>query len=91
MEADGEAFKVKLEEEEKEREVLRVVARKEREQVMVIMDMAEEADEKEKKQLVGLHEPLAMFRFDVSQIRLTPDLGVLLGSVFSRGNPSTTA
>lgn len=53
MEADGEELKVKLEAEEKEREVLRVVARKEREQVMVIMDMAEEADQKEKDELVG--------------------------------------
>ena len=53
LEADGEELKVKLEEEEKEREVLRVVARKERDQVMVLIDMAEEADEEEKGQLVG--------------------------------------
>ena len=53
LEADGEEFKVKLEAEEKEREVLRVVARKERDQVMPILDMAEEADQEEKEGLVS--------------------------------------
>lgn len=45
---------MKLEEEEKERAVLRVVARKEREQVMKIRDMQEEGDEEEKDGLVSI-------------------------------------
>jgi hypothetical protein len=52
LEADGEAMKVKVEEEMKEREVLRVVARKERGQVMEIKDMLDESDDQEKKGLV---------------------------------------
>lgn len=52
MEADGEALQVKIEEEEKEREVLRVVARKTREQVMEIKDMLDESDDQEKRELV---------------------------------------
>jgi hypothetical protein len=52
LEADGEALAIKVEEEEKEREVLRVVARKERGQVMEIRDMLDESDEVEKKDLV---------------------------------------
>jgi hypothetical protein len=54
LEADGEALQIKVEEEEKEREVLRVVARKTRDQVMEIKDMLDESDEQEKKELVGL-------------------------------------
>jgi hypothetical protein len=53
LEADGEALKVKVEEEEKERAVLRVVARKERGQVMEIKDMLDESDEQEKRGLVS--------------------------------------
>ncbi|ODN81496.1 hypothetical protein L202_01918 [Cryptococcus amylolentus CBS 6039] len=45
MEADGEEMKVKLEEEEREREVLRVVNRREREQVMGVGSMVEEGTE----------------------------------------------
>lgn len=45
---------IKVEEEEKEREVMRVVARKERGQVMEIKDMLDESDEVEKKELVCL-------------------------------------
>lgn len=52
MEADGEALAIKVEEEEKEREVLRVVARKERGQVMEIKDLLDESDDVEKKELV---------------------------------------
>lgn len=52
LEADGEALAIKVEEEEKEREVLRVVARKERGQVMEIKDMLDESDEVEKRELV---------------------------------------
>ncbi|KAK8853099.1 hypothetical protein IAR55_003800 [Kwoniella newhampshirensis] len=51
LEADGEALKVKLEEEEKEREILRVVNRKERERVMEIGKMVEDGDEAEIKDL----------------------------------------
>jgi hypothetical protein len=47
-------LKVKVEEEEKEREVLRVVARKERGQVMDIKDLLDESDDKEKKELVSV-------------------------------------
>ena len=54
MEADGEALAIKVEEEEKEREVRRVVARKERGQVMEIKDMLDESDEVEKRELVCL-------------------------------------
>ena len=54
MEADGEALAIKVEEEEKEREVLRVVARKERGQVMEIKDLLDESDDVEKKELVRL-------------------------------------
>lgn len=53
FDAEGEEFKVKLEAEEKEREVLRVVARKERDQVMQIRDMEEEANDAEKDELVS--------------------------------------
>jgi hypothetical protein len=53
LEADGEALQIKVEEEEKEREVLRVVARKTRDQVMEIKDMLDESDDQEKKELVG--------------------------------------
>lgn len=59
MEADGEAMKVKVEEEIKEREILRVVARKERGQVMEIKDMLDESDDQEKKALVWHAIPLA--------------------------------
>jgi uncharacterized protein with von Willebrand factor type A (vWA) domain len=52
LEADGEALAIKVEEEEKEREVLRVVARKERGQVMEIKDLLDEGDDAEKKELV---------------------------------------
>jgi len=52
LEADGEALAIKVEEEEKEREVLRVVARKERGQVMEIKDLLDESDDVEKKELV---------------------------------------
>lgn len=55
MEADGEALAIKVEEDEKEREVLRVVARKERGQVMEIKDLLDESDDVEKKELVRLH------------------------------------
>ncbi|WVR00348.1 hypothetical protein IAU59_007491 [Kwoniella sp. CBS 9459] len=51
LEADGEALKVKLEEEEKEREVLRIVSRKERDRVMDIGKMVEDAPEAEIKDL----------------------------------------
>ncbi|WVQ73007.1 hypothetical protein IAR50_002570 [Cryptococcus sp. DSM 104548] len=51
MEADGEDMKVKLEEEEREREVLRVVNRKEREVVMGVGSMMEEATEGEIKEV----------------------------------------
>lgn len=44
---------MKVEEEEKERAVLRVVARKERGQVMEIKDMLDESDEQEKRGLVS--------------------------------------
>jgi len=54
LEADGEALAIKVEEEEKEREVMRVVARKERGQVMEIKDMLDESDEVEKRELVCL-------------------------------------
>jgi uncharacterized protein with von Willebrand factor type A (vWA) domain len=56
LEADGEALAIKVEEEEKEREVLRVVARKERGQVMEIKDLLDESDDAEKKELVRLHQ-----------------------------------
>ena len=46
---------IKVEEEEKEREVLRVVARKERGQVMEIQDLLDESEDVEKKELVRLH------------------------------------
>ena len=42
MEAEGEELKVKLEEEEKEREVLRVVSRRTRDQTMEVGKMVEE-------------------------------------------------
>lgn len=45
-------MKVKLEEEEKERAVLRVVARKERDQFMRIRDMEEDEDEEDRDSLV---------------------------------------
>lgn len=54
LEADGEELKIKLETEEKEREVLRVFARKEREQVMQIRDLPEDDDDEEKDRLVSL-------------------------------------
>ncbi|WWC64442.1 uncharacterized protein I303_107052 [Kwoniella dejecticola CBS 10117] len=47
LEADSETLKVKLEEEEKEREVLRVLSRKEREKVMRVGEMVEEPKEGE--------------------------------------------
>jgi uncharacterized protein with von Willebrand factor type A (vWA) domain len=55
LEADGEALAIKVEEEEKEREVLRVVARKERGQVMEIKDLLDESDDVEKKELVRFY------------------------------------
>jgi hypothetical protein len=55
LEADGEALAIKVEEEEKEREVLRVVARKERGQVMEIKDLLDESDDVEKKELVSFY------------------------------------
>ncbi|WVR07792.1 hypothetical protein IAU60_004835 [Kwoniella sp. DSM 27419] len=51
LEADGEALKVKLEEEEKEREVLRIVSRKERERVMDVGKMVEDAEDGEIRDL----------------------------------------
>ncbi len=42
LEAEGEELKFKLEEEEKEREVLRVVSRRTREQVMDVGGMVDE-------------------------------------------------
>lgn len=42
MEAEGEELKAKLEEEEKEREVLRVVSRRTRERVMDLKKMVED-------------------------------------------------
>ncbi|OCF40777.1 WD repeat-containing protein [Kwoniella heveanensis CBS 569] len=51
LEADGEALKIKLEEEEKEREVLRIVSRKERERVMDVVKMVEDTPEDEIKDL----------------------------------------
>lgn len=53
LEADGDAFKAKVEEEEKEREILRVVSRKEREQVMDVGKMVEDTLEDEIKDMVG--------------------------------------
>lgn len=53
LEADGDAFKAKVEEEEKEREILRVVSRKEREQVMDMGKMVEDTLEDEIKDMVG--------------------------------------
>lgn len=53
LEADGDAFKAKVEEEEKEREILRVVSRKEREQVMDVGKMVEDTPEDEIKDMVG--------------------------------------
>ncbi|WWD19513.1 hypothetical protein CI109_103974 [Kwoniella shandongensis] len=47
LEADGETLRVKLEEEEKEREILRVVNRKERERVMEVGKMVEDGDKDE--------------------------------------------
>ncbi|OXH27256.1 WD repeat-containing protein [Cryptococcus neoformans] len=51
LEADGDAFKAKVEEEEKEREILRVVSRKEREQVMDVGKMVEDTLEDEIKDM----------------------------------------
>lgn len=51
LEADGDAFKAKVEEEEKEREILRVVSRKEREKVMDVGKMVEDTPEDEIKDM----------------------------------------
>lgn len=53
FEADGEELKVKIELEEKEREVLRVLSRKEREQEMNLGEMIEEPAEGEVGQMVS--------------------------------------
>lgn len=53
LEADGDALKAKVEEEEKEREILRVVNRKEREKVMDVGKMVEDTPEDEIKDMVS--------------------------------------
>lgn len=53
LEADGDALKAKVEEEEKEREILRVVNRKERGKVMDVGKMVEDTPEDEIKDMVG--------------------------------------
>lgn len=53
LEADGDALKAKVEEEEKEREILRVVNRKERGKVMDVGEMVEDTPEDEIKDMVG--------------------------------------
>lgn len=53
IEADGDALKAKVEEEEKEREILRVVNRKERGKVMDVGKMVEDTPEDEIKDMVG--------------------------------------
>lgn len=54
MEAEGEELKVRLEEEEKEREVLRVVSRRTREQRMEVGKMVEESSPSSAPELVRL-------------------------------------
>lgn len=65
LEADGEALQIKVEEEEKEREVLRVVARKTRDQVMEIKDMLDESDDQEKRELVRFPRDMADGRITI--------------------------
>lgn len=54
IEASVEVLQAKAEEEEKEREVLRVINRKTRDQVMAIKDMLEDTEENDKVELVCL-------------------------------------
>ena len=58
LEAEGEELKAKIEEEEKEREVLRVVSRRTRETVMRLGDMMDETSSRGAAQLVGLSPSL---------------------------------
>jgi len=52
LEAEGEELKVRLEEEEKEREALRVVSRRTREKVMQVGGMVEDGSPSSKDGLV---------------------------------------
>ncbi|WVQ67137.1 uncharacterized protein L199_005332 [Kwoniella botswanensis] len=60
LEADSETLKVKLEDEAKEREVLRVISRKEREKIMDVGKMVEDPEEGEVKGLEDYLERISL-------------------------------
>lgn len=85
LEADGDAFKAKVEEEEKEREILRVVSRKEREQVMDVGKMVEDTPEDEIKDMVGGVPFLFLFNYYVQRNKVSTSGVTYRKSIF---NPS---
>lgn len=82
LEADGDAFKAKVEEEEKEREILRVVSRKEREKVMDVGKMVEDTPEDEIRDMV------CTFICQVSSFKGTNVLNKLYRKSTSSPSPS---